>query len=175
MSEQMNTDRAIKALSSGIFSGDLLEALSGLLPESSSDALELALLRTLVSSPDPKLRNASALALTDINSSIAPFVIRGLIQSPDLHDSLGTLLYALRAMNGNLGLSAIAIAIANASEEAQEEFLTFLQEKLVETFSEYDRVEAKRYLTLTAYDQLDRSRKEVCLDAIDLIDELTNR
>ena len=175
MAVQTNADRALKALSSEIFSVDFLEALSGLLPENSNDTLELALLRTLIKSHDPRLKNASALALTDIRSVIVPLVIRGLIQAPELRSSLATLLYALRIMNGTLSLGMIVTTIVNASEEAQEELLTFLQEKLVDSFSESDRTDAKNYLCFTAINKDSILKKEVRQNAINFIDELTHK
>lgn len=79
-----------------------------------------------------RVRNASALALTDIAGKQAGPAIAAVLRRPEIARSAGTLLFALNDVEASLSLDLVVDMIERGSVEAKAEALTFMQEWRIE-------------------------------------------
>ena len=83
----------------------------------------LELLRTTQSAA---IRNAAALALSDLRAVDAVKDIAGVILKPGVSNSAGTLLYAIEELGGDLPLSVFVHVLVDGSYEARQQALDLL-------------------------------------------------
>ena len=172
MSMQSSADRALQALLSNTFSADLLDILSGLSSSDRSDQLENRFLNVIVSTNDPRLRNATAIALADLDLEIAPSVIRDLLLSVRTTGGRATLLYALRELLGHIPMELAVKLISNDSEETIEGCFYFFELGLVDLTSASEKNEALISLQATIEKTRDLSRRAILEESSDRIAEL---
>ena len=165
MTYSSGIDQALSEMKAGFFSPQALEGLSGLTPEDRTVPLEAQLLEVLSTTGDARIRNAAALALSDLHSDIAALVIQGLCFSKRTDGSRATLLYALKRMHSKLSVLQIFYLLATDVQEVQEECIAFLEEDLTEeTVLEPQMLDF--ILRLTSVSDTDRTE-----DERDLFDE----
>ena len=80
----------------------------------------------------PRVRNAAALALADLQAASAKDVLIDLLRRPDTNASRGTLLYALDQLRAEMPVLILAEIVAEDSYEAREEALSFIASGRVE-------------------------------------------
>jgi HEAT repeat protein len=83
-----------------------------------------------------RVRNAAALALTDLRAHNAKDALLNVLTRPDKKGSRGTLLYALEQLGADVPLPVLANVIAEESYEAREEALDLIGRHRVECSSE---------------------------------------
>lgn len=171
MTAQASADLAVAALEVGALTPELLEALNSLSPENRTEHLENRLLHVLVSAKDQKIRNASALALADIHSELAPYVIRDLLRFPGIRKNSATLLYALREMKSHIDETNFTASLMEGSAEAQEEALNLLEQGLLEPLSDSRRMGLIKFLEDALEGAGSSSREVIMRNAIDLLSQ----
>jgi hypothetical protein len=125
------------------------------------------LLRTVVrileETKSPRVRNAAALALTDMHAESVKGKLVDVLKRPDTEGCRGTILYALDELGGDLPLSLLVDLIAQDSYEAREEALGFLASGKVEY--DEDRYEMRQKL-MTALESADEEKAHAVNTAI---------
>lgn len=102
----------------------------------------------LLRAGSPRLRNAAALALADLNAQDKVAEIVDVLRRPGTGRSAGTLLFALGVLDGTLPLSVAARLIADGSFEARAETLTFLEDRRIDPLEDELSTEEARSLLI---------------------------
>jgi HEAT repeat protein len=79
-----------------------------------------------------RVRNAAALALTDLRAPGAKEALIGLLMRPETKGSRGTLLYALGELRADVPLPALLEIVLDESYEAREEALDLIRRGRIE-------------------------------------------
>jgi hypothetical protein len=126
---------------------------SGIVPDMSDDQL-VAALRNCSPLPDDErveaaaaisnvlkqtrsnpVRNAAAIALTDLIGAAATDTIVDVLERPEMASSAGSLLFALNEVEARLRLDLVVDLIERGSLEAQGEALTLLEDARLQPFT----------------------------------------
>jgi hypothetical protein len=137
-----------KGLTTERFAGDegrLVEELRSLKSQRSPRQARIAkATQILEQTNSSRVRNAAALALTDMRAREAKDALINLLTRPDTIGSRGTLLYALEQLKADVPLPILAEIILNESYEARGEALGLISRDRIEySAEEFARVRAR--------------------------------
>jgi len=161
----------LKALKARTFDHSVLKRLARLTPADRSGPLEDALIDTLDATDDPRVRNAAANVSSDIQSTAALGHVRQLLRSPKTEGARGTLLYALKEAKTPLSLGELTDLLVSDSLEVREEALSFLEDKLIQSFSRCELEDAINRLKGAQAQEKDSDKRDLLADAIDTLVE----
>jgi len=110
------------------------------------------ILKVLMTTHSPRLRNAAAIAVADLNSNDAKEALLHLLIRKDTKKSRGTLLYALDEAGASIPIDILTQVITTSRFEAREEAVRFLEarkvvwkpQKLKESIRKLQRMTASR-------------------------------
>lgn len=141
-----------------------LQAYSESAPTDSAMSREIVeLLRT---TPDPRIRNAAAIALADTDRKRAAEVILKLLEREEVRRNAGSLLFALEETGKKLPVSLVVAILRDGSFEAREECLMALEE---------GRVSAKRSEIRKTADELRKLHQSYGSSYFEFAAHLVNR
>jgi HEAT repeat protein len=89
-------------------------------------------LKILRETESPRVRNAAAIALADMNVTTAKDELIKLLSRDETKKSRGTLLYALEEMNAKIPIGLLAEIVANDRYEARAEALRFIADQRIQ-------------------------------------------
>ncbi|WP_342151882.1 hypothetical protein [Methylorubrum sp. SB2] len=123
----------------------------------------------LLRAASPKLRNAAALALADLDARGKVADIVSVLRRPGIGRSAGTLLFALGELEGTLPILVAARLIAEGSFEARAETLTLLEDCRIDASEGEAAAEEARRLLADLASSDDAETAEAAALALDYI------